>query len=236
MLPLASLTPDAPNGHYGLDEAGESSVIVMRGALQASPSDTDELRDYMINVTPTPNPMNPNTNLLRKQATFGAHYSFSKQNNASVPGPPSAWPRVVADALKLAKEIVQDGMEHYNGVHCNFYPSGKAGVQPHADNEPHLLPGFPIVSCTLLSGVHRARPFAIYLPPVKKGATPIRVAEILLGHGDVVVMQGNMQQAFLHGVAPTSKKAFADAARINLTVRAFDPELQCFRPSKKAKA
>ena len=34
------------------------------------------------------------------------------------------------------------------------------------------------------------------------------------------------QQAFLHGVAPTSKAAFREAVRIDLTVRAFDPELQ----------
>ena len=132
--------------------------------------------------------------------------------------------------------------EYYSGVHCNLYPSGKAGVQPHADNEPHLLPGLPIVSCTLLAGVHRARPFAIYLPPRKKGAAPEVVAEVLLGHGDVVVMQGRMQQAFLHGVAPTTKAEYRHAARINLTVRAFDPDLQRrldgddARPAKTAKA
>jgi alkylated DNA repair dioxygenase AlkB len=231
-LPLDRLRPDAPDGHYCLDDACESSVLILRGALAASLSDTTELQTYMTDdklVPRTPNPMNRTTNLLRKQATFGAEYAFANQKNTIVPGPSNEWPRVVSDALTLAKDIVAiKGIDtkYYSGVHCNLYPSGKAGVMPHADNEPHLIPEFPIVSCTLLAGVRKERPFDIYRPPHTKGAAPEVVAKILLGHGDVVVMQGKMQQYFLHGVAPAKKKEYENAVRINLTVRAFDPDLQ----------
>lgn len=136
---------------------------------------------------------------------------------------------MVADALALAHEVASVkgiAKAYYNGVHVNLYPSGKAGVQPHADDEPNLLEGLPIVSFTLLAGVRIARPFSIYPPPTKKGAPPQKVADVLLGHGDAVVMQGKMQQAFLHGVEPTARAAFRDARRLNLTVRAFDPDRQ----------
>lgn len=230
-LPFDRLTPDAPDGHYCLDAACESSLLLFRGLLPATQADTDALDDFMSDdarVPRTPNVFNPNTFLHRKQATFGAVYAFSRQANGHVPGPPSAWPRVVADALAMARAIASvNGIATtcYNGVHVNLYPCGAAGVQPHADDEPHLLPGLPIVSCTLLAGVRRARPFGIYLPTPKRGTPPNQVAEVLLDHGDVVVMQGKMQQAFLHGVAPTRRAAFRHARRINLTVRAFDAGL-----------
>ena len=231
-LPVDRLTPDAPDGHYCLDALCESSVLVFRGVLPSTREDVEVLDAFMSDdarVPRTPNPFNSKTFLLRKQATFGARYAFARQANAYVPGPPSDWPRAVQDALTFARDVATvKGIApaYYGGVHVNLYPSGAAGVQPHTDDEPHLLLGWPIVSCTLLAGERRARPFAIYLPSAQKGRAPLKVAEILLQHGDVVVMQGRMQQAFLHGVAPTHKAAFRQARRINLTVRAFDPNLQ----------
>ena len=61
-------------------------------------------------------------------------------------------------------------------------------------------------------------------PPRAKTAFsphPIKLHDVKLGHGDVLIMQGEMQRHFLHSVATDSRKALENARRMNLTVRAF---------------
>ena len=233
--PRRALVPDAPDGVYCLDSLDDvsrcdSSVVVVRNALPLSAEETRELDAYMADderVPRTPNPMNTNTFLLRKHCTFGAAYDFG-QANAAIPGPPSGWPVAVQRALAMAQDLAeQKGLERemYNAVHTNRYPHGRAGVAPHADSERDMVRGLPIYSFTLLAGNRMPRPFSIYLPKMPGQKDPEKIADIVLGHGDLVVMQGRMQQAFLHGV-PAAKppKAYANAVRINMTVRAFKEE------------
>lgn len=227
---LEQLTPHAPSGRYCLDNACDaSSVLILRKAINASASETEELRAFMLDerkVPKTPNPMNRSTFVKRRQVTFGAKYNFG-QRVASI-GPDEAWPHVVRVALDFAKEFATSrgiAAELYNGVHTNFYPDGSAGVAPHSDAEGDMLRGLPIISITLLAGDPKPRPFSIYAKPDNKGATPPKLADVVLDHGDVIVMLGSMQSFFLHGVeAAKPPKAFKNAERLNMTVRAFTPD------------
>ncbi len=55
---------------------------------------------------------------------------------------------------------------------------------------------------------------------------PIILYKIPLGDGDLVIMQGEMQKHYTHGLPAENRKEFANAPRINLTVRAFKPTEQ----------
>lgn len=228
---LEQLTPDAPNGRYCLDSEAtcDASVVLLRTTVDISAELTEELRLFMrdeTKVPKTPNPMNRSTYLKRRQCTFGAKYNFG-QKVESVPFDDSSACRVVTTTLAFAKEFATSrgiAAELYNGVHVNYYPDGSAGLAAHSDSEADMLKGLPIISVTLLAGDPKPRPFSIYTKP-KRGETLQKVADVNLGHGDVIVMMGSMQQYFLHGVEPAKPpKAFKNAERINLTVRAFTPD------------
>ena len=224
---LQQLTSDAKSGLYCLDDM-DSSVILLRKAMNPSDSATEELRAFMLDeskVPRTPNPMNANTYVKRRQATFGAKYNFG-QRVVSI-GPDESWPNVVTVALNFAKKFATlRGIDAklYNGAHVNYY-EGSASLAPHSDAEGDMLHGLPIISITLLAGDRKPRPFSIYTKPVIKGEKPSKLADVLLDHGDVIVMLGSMQDFYLHGVeAAKPPKAFQKAERMNITVRAFTPD------------
>ena len=265
--PRRELQPNAPSGLYCLDMEGEvepcdSSIIIIRNALNASPADVQELDDFMSDearVATTPNTMggfeknsdgsfvepnastpawrihrDPKSGALsgklwksavgRKQATFGAVYNFGQAN--TIIQDRTQWPQLVTQCLEYAQELAEQkgiARELYNGVHVNLYPSGNAGVMPHSDEEPAMVKGLPIFSFTALNGDLHPRSFSIYHPPASSAAKPQKVADVMLGNGDLLIMQGSMQKWFLHGVEKTSAKRFAAARRLNLTVRAFNP-------------
>lgn len=265
--PRNKLNPNAPSGLYCLDteqdvQPCDSSIILIRRALDASPLDIQALDDFMSDesrVATTPNTLggfekNPDGSfrtadastppwkihrdaktgmptgrlwksaVLRKQATFGAQYDFGQANSGIIDR--DSWPRLVSQCLEYAQNMAEQkgiARELYNGVHVNLYSSGNAGVMPHSDEEPAMLQGLPIFSFTLLNGDHHPRAFSIYHPPFTKGAKPEKVADVMLGNGDLLIMQGSMQRWFLHGVEKVGAKRFQNARRLNLTVRAFKP-------------
>lgn len=178
--------------------------------------------------------------LKRKQATFGAAYDFGQENKCFLDESDGEWPQAVRACLAKTKQLLssqeeaEDGVrnpaqfeagslsELYNGVHVNLYPSGDAGVQPHMDSEKDMVQGLPIFSYTLLSGDPQPRPFSIYARPDRRGEKPRKLYDVALRHGDLLVMQGEMQKCYLHGVEPARPaSAFKGARRLNLTVRAF---------------
>tara|TARA_Y100000389_G_scaffold27924_1_gene23917 strand:+ start:1361 stop:2140 length:780 start_codon:yes stop_codon:yes gene_type:complete len=241
--PRTDLTPDAPDGRYCLDLPDDtiqcdSSVVVLRNALPFTDEQTQELRTFILDETKvpkTPNPMNANYYVKRRQTTFGALYSFGQKMASQ--GPDQRWPQAVTDALQFAQQFAEArgiAKELYNGVHANFYPDGSSGVAPHSDAEGDMLRGMPIISMTLLSGDKKPRPFSIYEKPAKKGEKPLKIADVVLGHGDVIVMMGRMQESFLHGVeAAKPPKEFKNAERMNLTVRAFTPDAVSYAGQKR---
>jgi len=88
---------------------------------------------------------------------------------------------------------------------------------PHADKEDIFIANMPIYSYTILSDPSLPRGFQIYRNPELK--TP--AYDVLLGHGDLLVMAGDMQNRYKHGVKSTASKAYAELRRINMTVRSL---------------
>lgn len=202
-----------------------SVLVIERAALRVSPAQFEELRRFMADVVkPTPNPRNPKFFLNRKQCTFvdgGVPYEFG-QFNETFEQPMDTWPELAQHVLRLVRERVRGnemfGADLYNGVHVNLYPTGKVGVMPHRDNEKSLVEGAPIFSFTLLSDPMRPRDFTVY----DCDNAPLYRAP--LGHGDLLVMAGETNREFKHGVEPARPPAmYKDLVRINLTVRAFHP-------------
>lgn len=204
----------------------ESYVDIFPNYLKC---DTDQFTDFQSfivnNVPPSPNPMNPKTYLHRLQCTFAldnaSSYEFG-QENKTFRSNVEQWPLMVQQALHVAKESAKKfGLDPnlYNGVHANLFNTGSVGLNPHFDKERSMVSGAPIFSFTLLSDESLPRFFSIYTLDKEK------LYDILLPHGCMLVMRGQMQQWFKHGVEPMKPpKMYKNLARINLTVRAFKVE------------
>ena len=209
-----------PNGFYFLGDACCRSFIGYANKALSVPKHAFELLwefgmdDAVVKPTHA-----MGMRVLRKQATFGAGYSFSGQKNTIFNIPESQFPLAVQMALRDARARLEASGDQarLNGVHVNWYPNGKAGVLPHADDEPVLVPRAPIFSYTLLeSDAAAPRGFQMYLADGKT-----TVCDIPLFNGDLLIMGGEMQQHFKHGVNKTAAAAYAQHRRINITVRAF---------------
>jgi alkylated DNA repair dioxygenase AlkB len=210
--------------------SGDASVVyVEHGAIDVSRAAFDALWRLRDEIPPTPNPMNPKYNLLRTQATFGTTYDFAGQKSRKIGGDdPATWPEPIRDMVDVSKTALEnllfDG--HRLAAHVNWYPGGKAGVEPHDDKEDAFVPGAPIFSFTLYqSGLehddeHVPRKFQIYAkdPSAKRGVGAL-LHDIPLPHESLLVMAGATQRDFLHGVKKTTKKEYEHSRRINVTVR-----------------
>ena len=155
--------------------------------------------------------------LRRKQCTFiepGAkHYEFG-QYNQHFCSDSLKWPAAVLKALQHAR-AASETPSLYNGVHVNLYTDGGVGVEPHSDKEDSMVQGKEIYSYTLLEDPSCPRPFSVY------NRDKTKILDVALGHGDMLVMRGLMQQLYLHGVEKV-RPYTAYKSRINLTVRAFE--------------
>ena len=211
-------------GRFSLSDA--SHVDLFQNSFRVASDEFDELLTFMKDtVRASPNPRNPKTFLKRKQCTFvssdASAYHFGQHNDTFRDDVP--WPSIVTKVLDLARlyTVSQCGVDAslYNGVHVNLYSDGSVGVNPHSDNETSLMLEYPIFSVTLLSDPSRPRAFSIY---TKEDST--KLYDIYLGDGDILVMSGDMQKEFKHGVeASKPAKLYKDLVRMNLTIRAFKP-------------
>lgn len=137
----------------------------------------------------------------RLTAWFGdAAYSYSGTTN-----PPNAWLPELEDLR--ARLEAQTGAR-YNSVLANQYRDGHDGVGWHSDDEPELGVNPVIASLSLGS----TRDFKL------RHQDSGEVATLPLGHGDLLVMRNESQEAWRHSVP---KRAHA-GARINLTFRYYD--------------
>ncbi|TGG94945.1 alpha-ketoglutarate-dependent dioxygenase AlkB [Natronospirillum operosum] len=113
-----------------------------------------------------------------------------------------------AQIRALCTRLARDCGTRFNSVLCNLYQHGQHSMGWHADDEPELGPEPVIASLSL----GHARRFV--LRPRAKG-NPDR-HEWSLGHGDLLVMRGQTQQHWLHGIPKTRR---AVGPRVNLTFR-----------------
>ena len=190
---------------------------------------TDTEFEKMWNMFPpaAANPLNRKTKLLRLQMAFGVTYTFSGQTSPNL-GPvdaettPSLVQRVAKDARERASAAGHDeGL--YTFVHCNGYPSGKAGLMYHQDNESFIVKGLPIYSYTFIlqpdpKGIHH-RDFCVSTTKHNRDM----IARVETRNGDLVIMDGTFQEALFHGVNKTTSQKASQLRRINITVRPLAP-------------
>ncbi len=131
---------------------------------------------------------------------FGdATYTYSGMKNVA-----HAWlPEL--EALRVRLEIATDAQ--FNSALANLYRDGADGVGWHSDDEPELGAQPVIASISLGS----TRDFRLRHQDSGEAVT------LPLGHGDLLVMRDESQEAWRHSVP---KRAHA-GARLNLTFRYY---------------
>ncbi|MBU2977574.1 alpha-ketoglutarate-dependent dioxygenase AlkB [Alteromonas sp. C1M14] len=125
---------------------------------------------------------------------------------------PHAWTRALTT---LRMKCQQTANASFNSVLANWYRHGQDSMGMHADDEPELGAQPIIASLTL----GQARPFIF-----KHKKTKL-THRLLLEHGSLLLMQGDTQREYLHGINKTTK---AVGGRINLTFRYVYPAIPEF--------
>lgn len=116
---------------------------------------------------------------------------------------PHAWQAPVNQIKALCEEAAN---QSFNSVLANWYRDGADSMGMHSDDEPELGVQPVIASVTL--GAERKFIF--------KHKHTGQKHELHLSHGSLLLMQGETQQHWQHGINKT-KKAIGD--RVNLTFR-----------------
>jgi len=141
------------------------------------------------------------TAVPRLTCWFGdSGYSYSGTTNA-----PHAWLPELEDLR--ARLEAQTGAR-YNSVLANQYRDGHDSVSWHSDDEPELG-ATPVIASVSLGST---RDFKL------RHQTTSEIVTIALGHGDLVVMRDESQEAWRHSIP---KRAHA-GPRINLTFRYYE--------------
>jgi len=128
-----------------------------------------------------------------------ARYRYS--GNEFVPQP---WHPAL---LPLRDQLAAFCGHAFNSVLLNRYRDGDDGMGWHSDNEPELGPAPVIASLSLGAG----RRFLL-----RRRDDHAKKAEVLLDHGDLLVMGGQTQRHYQHSL-PKSARPLAE--RLNLTFR-----------------
>jgi len=128
----------------------------------------------------------------------GAYYSYSGVDHQPMPWTP--------ELLSIRARVEQQCQCAFNSVLANLYRDGRDSMGCHADDENEL--GLNPVIASLSLGDERL--FKLHHKKRKE------TLDIILGHGDLLVMAGTLQHHWLHSVPKTKK---IKTPRINLTFR-----------------
>lgn len=118
---------------------------------------------------------------------------------------PRALPPVLAE---LMERVARAAGARFNHVLANRYRDGNDSMGLHADNEPELGED-PVVATVSLGDARR-----FVLTPKKRSRGAAR--ELSPGHGALLVMGGECQRRYRHGVPRTRRPV---GERISLTFR-----------------
>jgi alkylated DNA repair dioxygenase AlkB len=111
-------------------------------------------------------------------------------------------------ALQSIRDRVQDLTGHsFNSVLLNRYRDGRDGMGWHADDERELGRD-PVIASVSLGATRR---FKLRHRRLREAA-----ATIDLAHGDLLLMAGSTQHAYVHAVPKTTRPV---GERVNLTLR-----------------
>ncbi len=130
-----------------------------------------------------------------------ACYRYSGVNHQPMPWTPT---------LQTIRESIERQCRcTFNSVLANLYRDGKDSMGCHADDEKELGQNPLIASLSL--GDQRL--FKLHHKKCREKL------DIVLGHGDLLIMAGSLQQHWLHSVPKTKK---LKTPRINLTFRKIE--------------
>ncbi len=119
--------------------------------------------------------------------------------------------RMPAQALPKPLKNIQNQIQaiteiEFNSVLCNYYPTGKHYAAWHSDNEKELGES-PNIASVSIGGVRR---FCLRHKQTRQQK------DLMLNHGDLLLMQAPTQTYWQHQLAKTAKSV---SPRINLTFR-----------------
>ncbi|SEQ98875.1 Alkylated DNA repair dioxygenase AlkB [Solimonas aquatica] len=134
----------------------------------------------------------------------GCRYTYS-----GIQMQPLPWTPLLAD---LKARVEQACEAHFNSVLLNYYRNERDSMGMHSDDEPELGPQPCIASLSL--GEERVLSFA------SRGIGPRRTLRLPLPSGSLLLMQGDTQHHWKHGIAKSTRHM---AARVNLTFRRILP-------------
>ena len=127
-------------------------------------------------------------------------YSNIKRN-------PLPWTNSLFEIKKLVEEKANS---QFNSCLLNFYHDGSESMAYHSDDEPMLEKNGTIASVSF--GAERR--FLFRHNRHKENQVP--VVELMLNHGSLLLMQGEIQNNWKHGLPASTK---IKSPRINLTFR-----------------
>lgn len=117
---------------------------------------------------------------------------------------PHPWPPALA-ALRARVEAACG--THFDSVLANLYRDGRDSMGWHSDDEPELGPA-PVIASLSVGAVRR---FVL-----RQRNAPARTLALDLGHGSLLVMEGDTQRNYRHALPRSARVA---APRVNLTFR-----------------
>ncbi len=137
----------------------------------------------------------------RKVAWYGDEAYAYKYSNSTKHA--LSWTK---ELLLIKQQIETVSKETYNSCLLNLYHEGEEGMGWHSDDEKELKPNGAIASISL--GAERKFSF--------KHRETKETKSVLLEHGSLLVMKGEIQTHWLHALPKTKK---VKEGRINLTFR-----------------
>lgn len=121
---------------------------------------------------------------------------------------PFPWPKELISIRDAVQEITD---QPFNCMLANWYRDGQDSMGWHRDNEPQLGESPMIASVSF----GQRRRFLL-----RDYSSKVKVGELLLGEGDLLVMGGKMQTDYEHCIAKTKRTM---GSRFNLTFRYIAP-------------
>ena len=137
----------------------------------------------------------------RLQAWHGAPHCEYTYSNLRMPPQP-----MTASLTQLQRRLSAELNAPFNCVLANWYRDGNDGMGMHADDEPELGPR-PVIASISLGSTRR-----FSFKHLRSGER----SELMLEPGSLLVMAGDTQQYYHHGLSKTRKPI---GGRINLTFR-----------------
>ncbi|KAK7613325.1 hypothetical protein JOL62DRAFT_567903 [Phyllosticta paracitricarpa] len=121
-------------------------------------------------------------------------------------------PRPLPASLAALRDAVQRATGHtFNFCLVNYYATGADSISMHSDDEKFLGRDPAIASLSL-----GARRDFVMKHKLDRAAPTLKLP---LAGGDMVLMRGTTQGAWLHGVPKRSAKTVGEVGRINITFR-----------------